>query len=1206
MRINKVLIAVENKRLFNELNIFFVGLGFHVVSDGLQKVVLEKNEISFFIVDIPGAKRLLSHIVLQKEHVETVVPALIFLSDGENPVYWLEAGFDDYFFQNDPSRLYFSKLKKWVSLQQGWKNTLENQQSLLNIVAQSLKSPVVIINQNGTIAAINQVAVDLFGLDIEKIIGGHWTLFAPQEYQEQLLKVYNGVLNGKAPETKSFEFTFKDKLNRERVWQVTIDVNPVSKKFVVIMQDMEPVKEFQRASYQSEQKFLSAVESVDVAFSATTIGGVFVDVNSSFLKSLGYKRDEVIGKNVTDLSIWKNITDREKYVTALLKNGEVKEMKVDFKSKSGQLINGILSGRIVLLNNEKYIFSSVKDVTEIKNYQASSRILQKIKDSVVGNSDKKSLFLTIYNELRSYHWFDDAEFLLFIREDDLIYKFKNNNIVKCESCNLHTLLLQQIADDTSEISFNAAEIRDVVDLKGITISNELPRFWITFPLRTAKRFYGNLIVSCKTENLKTNKQALNLVSNVARDMSLFLEEKKMEGELVVIQHALNSAASAVVITDIDGNIIWVNKAFTTLTGYSFEEALGQNPRLLKSGKHPERFYKNLWDTILSGKVWKSELINKRKNGTLYHEENTITPVFDANGKISRFIAIKQDITERKKFEDSLKYHLSRQQMLNNILSYYITENAAGLERIVNYYLAEIGTFVKAQKMCLVEYDADKPDWSNMYQWSADGDARPVLGGLNGNEIKLVKDWFLLKVEKSVRMCSFSLDNIDDEGIKNIFVRKNIGTLICFPLFHESRRIGFSGFIFSMANYTMADDEVSLMDIFSYIFINIWLRNTSVIELENAKRSAEEAIRLKTAFLANMNHEIRTPMNAVMGFSDLMAEASCEEKDEYAKIILSSARQLLKLVDNVIFLSRLQSERLPVTLTQCKPAEIVESVFQIFLVSDENVNNLDIRMSYAGKLKDFAFLSDLDKIQQVLTNFVSNALKYTLSGYVEIGFSVEKDTVRFYVKDTGKGIAQDEVPKIFDAFYRSSDVMFSSIRGSGLGLNIAKELVETMGGEIGVNTELNRGSEFYFTLPFKPLKKDNKKKLKSAAPERWNDLRVLVAEDNEDSFLYLQILLEKRVKKLDHAIDGLQAVKMAMDNDYDLILMDIKMPEIDGLEATRHIKLKKPGVVIIAQTAYAMPEEKEQALGFGCDGYVTKPVKKELLFEIIEKKVLKNK
>ncbi len=1205
MKRSKILIAVENSILQKKLNSFFKQAGFDIVSPEVLQNATIKREVCFSVVDTSFATKMLSFILQQKKQIDNIFPALIFLSETENPVVWLEKGFDDFLIYKEPSELYLIKVKKWMSVFKQSLKARTSHQNMLNAVAQSLRSPIIIINKTGSIIAINQVAVELFEIDRKKILGNHWTLYTPEKYIKQLLKIFEGINNGKANGPYNFEFKFNDKLNRERTWKVSINVEPVSENIVVVMQDIEFVKESQRAFYQSEQKFLSVIEAIEVAFSITTFKGIIVDVNSFFLDRLGYQRNEVIGKRVSELSLWRKPSERDKYINLLMKDGWVKEMKVDFKAKSGDLIRGILSGRVVSLNNEKYIFSSVKDVTELKNIQLLSQTIQRIKDIALTLPDENEIFHLLHNELQHFSWFNQWEFLVFINKKNTIYRFLNNNLEKCRNCKNDEQLLKKADNKYTEVILSKNEIHSLFD-KSIN-SLTLPSTWMCFPVRTKNNYFGSLIFKKTSNDSAPIKPALNTISTIIREINFVFEENEVEGELHIIRHALNSAASAVVITNTRGSIIWVNKAFTSLTGYTFDEAIGQNPRILNSGKQSQVFYKTLWDTILAGKVWKNELINKRKDGSFYHEEDTITPVFDKNGKINRFIAIKQDITERKKFEEDLKNHLRRHQILNNILSYYLTEGTVNLKSIINYYLAEIGTYVKADKMCLTEYDTNLLEWSNIYQWTKENDEHSILSDLNQYEIKLLKDWFTKKINKSVNCCSFSPNQIENIEIKTLFIKKNIGTLICFPLYHEERRIGFIGFIFSDPDYTMADDELNLIEIFSYIIINIWLRNASLKELESAKLKAEEAVKLKTSFLANMNHEIRTPMNAVMGFSDLMTEASCEEKDDYAKIVLNSAKQLLKLIDDVIFLSRLQSERLPVTLSECKPAELIDTVFQMFLVSDENVNNLDIRMSYPGNLKDFVFISDVDKIQQVITNFVSNALKYTFSGYVEIGFSVENNKVRFYVKDTGKGISKEEVPKIFDAFFRSSDVMFSAIRGTGLGLNIAKELVETMGGKIGVNTELNKGSEFYFVLPYKKAETKNENNETTRKISRqWNELKILIAEDDEESYLYLETLLQKRVKLIDRAIDGLQAIKLAIDNDYDLILMDIKMPEVNGLEATRHIKLKKPHSVIFAQTAYAMPEEKKSALQIGCDEYITKPIKKELLYDIIEKKVLSRK
>lgn len=244
------------------------------------------------------------------------------------------------------------------------------------------------------------------------------------------------------------------------------------------------------------------------------------------------------------------------------------------------------------------------------------------------------------------------------------------------------------------------------------------------------------------------------------------------------------------------------------------------------------------------------------------------------------------------------------------------------------------------------------------------------------------------------------------------------------------------------------------------------------ELLEAKEQAEESNRLKTALLNNLSHEIRTPMNAIMGFSSLLQEADLEEKKTYGEIIKKSSNHLLKLIDDVILISRLQNEKVSLNIYDCIPAEIVNHVYQVFKHADLN-KGLEIKINVPETHKNLIIRSDEDKIVQILTNLVSNAVKYTLEGSIEIGFNVYECVVEYYVEDTGIGIPKKELLRIFENFYRGEQARFQAIRGNGLGLCITKELVELMGGTISVLSEVNKGSRFSFTIPYKssatPLK-----------------------------------------------------------------------------------------------------------------------------------------
>lgn len=387
-----------------------------------------------------------------------------------------------------------------------------------------------------------------------------------------------------------------------------------------------------------------------------------------------------------------------------------------------------------------------------------------------------------------------------------------------------------------------------------------------------------------------------------------------------------------------------------------------------------------------------------------------------------------------------------------------------------------------------------------------------------------------------------------------------------------------------------------------IFQDITERNLHELELKAAKVKAEESNRLKSSFLVSMSHEIRTPMNAIMGFSDLLMEDEGDEKKQFATIIQKCSKQLLTLIDDILHLSRLQSEKMPLDKIGFKPAELVTDVCRMFNLPHLK-KGLDITISIPGQFEDLVMQSDAGKIRQVLTNLVANAIKYTLEGSVKLGFDMQNGFVEFYVTDTGIGIPQNEQQKVFESFYRSEQAISSEIEGTGLGLSIAKELVELMGGVIGVSSGPNKGSRFFFSIPLEKSDKMNTGKTLPQTEQKYlKDFTILIAEDERVSYQYFEVLLKDHVKKIDRATNGKKAVELALKNSYNLILMDLKMPVMGGIEATKILKQQFPDIPIIAQTAYSLPEERESALKAGCADFLSKPIKKKELIEMINKYV----
>lgn len=371
------------------------------------------------------------------------------------------------------------------------------------------------------------------------------------------------------------------------------------------------------------------------------------------------------------------------------------------------------------------------------------------------------------------------------------------------------------------------------------------------------------------------------------------------------------------------------------------------------------------------------------------------------------------------------------------------------------------------------------------------------------------------------------------------------------------------------------------------------------ELIKARIKAEQSDRLKSAFLANMSHEIRTPLNAIVGFSQLLPAAeTAEEKKLYSGIINQNSDILLQLINDILDLSKIEAG----TLEYIKrPMNLGEVCRTIYAVHKERVKE-GVTLVFDNEDENLFIEGDQNRIMQVITNFLTNASKFTYAGEIRLGFERTDKNIRVYVKDTGIGIEPEKVDHVFERFVKLN----SFAQGTGLGLSICQMIIEKIGGEIGVTSELGKGSTFYFTIPYEEagelgeIFKMSKTESKGNTVNRVQQIKkILVAEDVESNFILLKNLIGREYTLL-WAKDGVEAIEMYKQYQPDLILMDIKMPRMDGLEATHIIRSYSKDIPIIALTAYAFETDKELALEMGCNDFVTKPVSKEALEKALEK------
>ena len=365
------------------------------------------------------------------------------------------------------------------------------------------------------------------------------------------------------------------------------------------------------------------------------------------------------------------------------------------------------------------------------------------------------------------------------------------------------------------------------------------------------------------------------------------------------------------------------------------------------------------------------------------------------------------------------------------------------------------------------------------------------------------------------------------------------------------------------------------------------------ELLLAKQHAEESDRLKSAFLANMSHEIRTPMNGILGFASLLKKLKLpkEKQVTYLEIIEKSGIRLLNIINDIICISKVDAGQMGVTISETNINEQIDFIYTFFKPeAEQKCLHFFYKKSLSGK--DSIIKTDKEKIFGILTNLVKNAIKFTQAGSIEFGYEKKGKFLEFFVKDTGVGIEDSKKEIIFERFRQGSELLTRNYEGAGLGLSISKAYVEMMGGRIWVKSEPGTGSDFYFTIPYTvpEVKKMDKTVTSANGVKRFSKkLKILIAEDDEDSELLIRMAVRIYSREVLMARNGLEAVELCRKfSDIDLILMDIKMPEMDGYESTRQIRKFNKDVVIIAQTAFGLPGDRDKAIEAGCTDYIQKP------------------
>lgn len=1025
---------------------------------------------------------------------------------------------------------------------------------------------VVIGDKKGQIIDCNYAIIRLSGYPKDELLKMNISqLFSRKTLSKNPLS-YNILKNGK---NLISERLLKHKNGSEIPIEMNSNMLP-DNNYITIVRDIRERNKLENFLVETEHQFYIMVENSVEGILLINEEQIIIYCNLKLSKILGYSVDELKGTNFEKYLTKESIDIVKSRFHARLK-GEAVENRCIFSIKRKDGEERQIEAAISIYtgaDGKLYTIGQYNDVTEDYNRERQLQISEKRFRSIVENSHNG---IGIIDDNYTYVYANE--------ELSKVFNYKIEEIVGSNFKKFLTSDSLALAVDRYERRQKGEKVPNKYELKIKRPSGEI-RF-VEISSNIIKKFDGKIESIVQLRDISEWKKEQEEIKEV--NAELLSRE-------ITLRAIFDNSIAAIYVQNKDGIFIDINKGAEEMYGYSKEELIGKDPSFLSAeGKNDLSNIQNLFKKAFNGEAQQFEFWGKRINGEIFPKLVNISKgtYFDEDV----IFAFSTDITEHKKRENiqDILYNISKAGANNSMMQFaeYIQKELGKVINTTNFYIA-------------------------LYNQSDDTFSFPYYSD--------EKDYFTnisAKDTLSKYVMETRVPLLADIKTKNKLIKKGIiqqkGTLskvwMGAPLISSGEIIG----IIAIQNYKSekAYDKNDLQ-LFSFVSEQIGQliqRKKQEEELKVALNKAEESDRLKSAFLANMSHEIRTPMNGILGFTSLLKEniIGKNEQIEAFDIIEKSGNRLLGIINDLIDISKIEAKQIKLNITEYNIYHQLKELYNFFKLESQQ-HNLKFTLNVDKNLRNIDIKSDDHKMHAIFTNLIKNAIKYTPQGEIEFGYEIMSNHLRFYVKDSGIGVAKDRQKAIFERFIQADIEDREAMEGAGLGLAITKAYVEMLGGEIWLKSTINKGSTFYFSIPFNHMKSETlRQQIENDAKNQINIedinndvINILIAEDDNVSFYYIKTLLKFKNIRITRAINGFEAVSiMEMNPDIDLILMDIKMPRMDGHEATKLIRKFNTKVIIIAQTANAMAADKVLSLEAGCNDYISKPIFKDVFYQVIE-------